>query len=360
MADYYEVLGVSREADESEIKKAYRSLARQYHPDANPGDPEAEHKFKDVAEAYAVLSDPEKRRQYDLFGSAGPSASIDPFDIFASFFGGGPFGFGRGPAVQAGNDLVTDVELDLEEVVRGATRTVKLTNHVRCDQCKGSGAAEGAGATTCARCGGAGSVRNVQRSVFGNVMTSFTCPDCQGSGQDISDPCPECTGEGRVRARDEVVVDVPAGVADGMQMEVSGRGEAGRRGAPAGDLYLRFRIKPHPSFERYEEDLLTKVPISFAHAALGGSVEVETFDGTERIDVPAGTQGGHRFKLRGHGIPHLRSGRRGDLFVEVAIDVPREMTAEQREAVRKLAEASGEKISENHGILGKLKSALRP
>ncbi len=203
-------------------------------------------------------------------------------------------------------------------------------------------------------------MRNVQRSVFGNVMTSFTCPDCQGSGQDISDPCPECTGEGRVRARDEVVVDVPAGVADGMQMEVRGRGEAGRRGAPAGDLYLRFRIKSHPSFERYEEDLLTKVPVSFAQAALGGSIEVETFDGTERIDIPSGTQGGHRFKLRGHGIPHLRSGRRGDLFVEVAIDVPRELTPEQKEAVRKLAEASGEKVSENHGILGKLKSALRP
>ncbi|HVL49939.1 MAG TPA: DnaJ domain-containing protein, partial [Actinomycetota bacterium] len=237
--DYYEVLGVSREASEEELKKAYRKLARQCHPDANPDDPGAEARFKELGEAYAVLSDPSRRSTYDRFGSASSvGGGFDPFDIFASFFGGDPFGFNRRTGPQRGRDLVAALEITFEEVVTGVTKSFPVRSLRNCGRCDGSGAEPGTESSTCDRCGGSGTVRSMQRGFFGNVVTASTCPECGGLGQKILSPCVECQGEGRVEREEEVKVEVPAGVEDGMQLRVTGRGEAGPRGGVAGDLYV--------------------------------------------------------------------------------------------------------------------------
>lgn len=359
-ADYYEVLGVRRDAGAEEIKKAYRSLARRYHPDANPGDPQAEHKFKEIAEAYSVLSDPARRRDYDLFGTAKvPAGGFDPFDLFASFFGSDPFGaFSRGRrGPQRGSDLVLEMDISLEEVVRGAVKTATIRNLQQCERCSGSGSEPGTSASRCSRCGGSGAVRNVQRSVFGNIMTSFTCPQCHGEGREITSPCGECNGDGRLERLDEVEIEIPSGIEDGAHLRVHGRGEAGTKGGRSGDLYVRISVAPDERYVRRGDDLLHSIMIPFATAALGGSVEVETFDGPAEVKVPKGTPAGSLLKLRGKGVPRLGRAGRGDLLVEISIEVPAKLTEEQEELLRRFAVSRDE--APGGRILGKIRSAFR-
>lgn len=357
--DYYEILGVSREASEDEMKKAYRKLARQYHPDANPEDPKAEAKFKELGEAYSVLSDPARKNNYDRFGTAGPGAGFDPFDIFASFFGGDPFGFGRRSGPEPGRNLAVAVEITLEEVLKGVTKTFPVRSLRVCQRCSGSGSEPGTEAVTCLRCAGAGTIRSVQRGFFGNMMTASTCPDCQGLGQRIVTPCAECHGEGRVDREDQVSVDIPAGVEDGMQLRVSGRGEAGPRGGEPGDLYVQLRVKPMRGAERQGEDLVVTVEVPFTQAALGAALRIESFDGTVELDLPPGTQPGDTLKVKGAGLARLGRGGRGDLLVKVKVVVPTGLSGEQDQLVRKFAAVRGEDVAEPQGFMGKIKSAFR-
>lgn len=359
--EYYEVLGVERDASPEDIKKAYRRLARRYHPDANPEDPEAEHKFKEVAEAYSVLSDPERRRDYDLFGTAkAPVGGFDPFDIFASFFGGDPFGFApRRSSPRRGSDLALEVEVTLEEVVRGTTKTVTIRNLQPCETCSGSGCSPGTLPSRCSRCGGAGVVRSVRRSVFGSLVTSFTCPHCHGAGEGIDTPCGQCNGDGRLERLDQVSVDIPPGIDDGTKFRLSGRGEAGARGAEAGDLYVQVRVTPDRRFTRRGNDLVAGVALPFAQAALGGTLDIETFDGPLDLTIPPGTQPGAVLRLRGKGLPRFQRSGRGDLLVEVTVEVPSNLTGEQEEILRKFARARGEAVGEGAGVLDKIRSVFR-
>lgn len=367
--DYYEVLGVQRDAGAEEMKKAYRRLAREYHPDANPDNPQAEQKFKELAEAYSVLSDPQKRRDYDTFGTAkspfgpGGAAGFDPFDLFSSLFGNADaFGFGgqRRGSRSRGNDLVVDLEVTLEEVVRGASKTVTIRNLQACERCGGSGSEPGTSPTRCSRCAGSGSVRAVQRSILGNVMTSFTCPQCHGSGEEIANPCQECHGDGRTERLDEVSFDVPPGVEDGSQFRLTGRGEAGQRGARAGDLYVRVSVREDERFRRRGNDVVAAVTVSYAQAALGATLELETLEGPVELRVPAGTQPGATLRIRGRGIPLLgRPTGRGDLLVQVQLEVPTHLSSEEEELVRRLAQLRGEPVGDSAGVMGKIRSLFR-
>lgn len=362
--DYYEVLGVGRNASPDEIKKAYRGLAREYHPDANPNDPDAERKFKELGEAYSVLSDPGRRRDYDLFGTAKvPVGGFDPFDLFSSIFGADPFvSFTRRRRSNRGSDLAIEVEATLEEVVKGASKTLTIHNRQTCQRCDGSGCEPGTSPSRCSRCGGAGSVRSVQRSILGNVMTSFTCPQCHGSGEEIGDPCKECNGEGRMERLDEVSFDLPPGTPDGTQFRISGRGEAGARGGSAGDLFVQVQVRPDPRFRRHGDDLLASVGIPFSQAALGAALELETFDGPVELTIRPGTQPGTPLKVRGRGVPHLGRSGRGDLVVEVEVEVPVNLTDEQEELLRRFAASRNETVGDEEtsaGVIGKIRSLFR-
>ena len=358
--DYYEILGVSRTARDDELKKAYRNLARQYHPDANPDDPNAETKFKELGEAYSVLSDPQRRQMYDRFGTGGPGAGFDPFDIFSSFFGGDPFGFGRRTGPEPGRNLAVAVEVSFEEVVTGATKTFPVRSLRACMRCGGSGSEPGTSSETCPRCGGTGAIRSVQRSLFGNMMTASGCPECNGLGERIVSPCIECHGEGRVEREEEVKVEIPAGVEDGMQLRVPSRGEAGPRGGEPGDLYVQLRVKPMRGVERRGEDLIFSRDLPFTQAALGATIRIESFDGTVEVDIPPGTQSGDVLRVRGAGLARLGGrGGRGDVLVKVNVVVPTDLTAEEEQLVRKLASLRREDVAERSSVLGKLKSAFR-
>lgn len=358
--DYYEVLGVDRQASEDDIKKAYRRLARQFHPDANPEDPGAEEKFKEIAEAYGVLGDASRRRDYDMFGHAKiPAQGFDPFDLFASFFGGDPFGsYARRGESRRGNDLALELEVTLEDVVKGATKSITLRNLTLCSACSGSGCKPGTAPVRCSRCSGTGAVRQVGRSIFGNVMTSYTCPQCHGSGEEIAAPCPQCNGDGRMERVDEVAVTVPAGADDGVQIRISGRGEAGRRGGGVGDLYVAIRVAPDERFRRSGYDLISRLEVPMTQAALGGTAVVETFDGPVTVAVAPGTQPGTVTRLKGKGVPHLGRSGRGDLLVEIAVRVPTHLGDEEAKALRRFAALRGEEVNEDHGLIGKLRSAL--
>jgi molecular chaperone DnaJ len=364
--DYYEVLGVGRDATEDELKSAYRQLARRFHPDANPDDPGAADKFKELAEAYSVLSDSARRRDYDMFGTARtPAGGFDPFDIFASFFGRDPFGpfggrGGRRSSAQHGNDLALGIEVTLEEVVTGATKTVTIRNLQTCERCDGSGCEPGTSPSRCSRCTGAGAIRSVQRSVFGNLMTSYTCPQCHGAGEEIAAPCHECNGDGRMERLDEVSVDVPPGVDEGAQFRISGKGEAGARGGRTGDLYVQVRVKSHERFRRSGDDLVVTVTVPFTQAALGAALEIDSFDGLLELNVPPGTQPGAVVKLRGKGVPRLHRNGRGDLLVEVAVEVPRNLTPAETDLLRRFAAERGEAVEQDQGILGRIRGAFRP
>jgi molecular chaperone DnaJ len=354
--DYYEVLGVSKSASADEIKKAYRRLAMKHHPDRNTDDAASEGKFKEVKEAYEVLRDSDKRAAYDRFGhdglrgagmggpgGFGAEGFSDIFgDVFGDIFGGG--GRRGGPQVFRGADLGYELRLDLERAVRGDSVTIDVPSQVSCEVCDGSGAKKGTTPAQCSTCGGAGQVRMQQ----GFFSIQQTCPACKGAGTMISDPCENCHGRGRVRKTRTLSVKVPAGVDDGDRIRLSGEGEAGRNGGPPGDLYVEIRVNPHKIFVRDGADLSCEVPISFSTASLGGEVELPTLEGNVSLKVPAGTQSGKVFRLRGKGVTTVRDPRQGDLFARVAVETPVNLTNEQKELLKKFdneVQAGGDKHS---------------
>ncbi len=365
--DYYEVLGVTRVATDVEIKSAYRQLAMTYHPDRNPNNPDAEEKFKEITEAYAILADSEKRSLYDRFGHAGVGGStagpagFDPAifqdfgDIFGDMFGFGDL-FGQGgrrrSRAQRGADLREDLHLEFDEAVFGAEKQVSVRRHESCDACRGSGAAPGKAAVTCRSCNGRGQVRYQQ----GFFSIARTCPTCQGAGSVITDPCPKCKGEGRLLRERVVETKVPAGVEDGTRIRFSGLGEAGAFGGPAGDLYVVLHVKEHAFFEREGNDLHCVVPISFPQAALGTEIIVPTLEGEHRLKIPEGTQSGTSFRVRNKGVPVLNGHGKGDLYVEVRIQTPGKLGKRQRELLAELGQLSPvENTPQHRSLLGRVK-----
>jgi len=361
--DYYEVLGVSKGAGADELKTAYRKLALQYHPDRNQGNKSAEEKFKEINEAYEVLSDAQKRAAYDQYGHSGGGAGPGGFggfegaqgfgdifgDIFGEMFGGGGRSGGRGRA-RKGADLRFDHTVTLNEALTGTQSTLRVTRPSTCTQCKGSGAKPGTSLKTCPDCRGQGQVR-VTRGFF---TLAQTCPRCQGEGQIVENPCPECRGQGRVRSTENITVRVPPGVEEGTTLRVPGGGEAGPRGAAPGDLYVVLHVKADPRFERDGEDLVTARHASVPLAALGGEMEVPTLEKPVRINIPAGTQSGTVFRVRGAGMPRLQGSGRGDLHVRVIVDVPTKLTKEQKKLLADLAKTMGEETDDAGGVFKKV------
>ena len=348
--DYYEILGVSKDADEKDIKKSYRREAMKYHPDRNPDDPDAESKFKEATEAYDVLMDSEKRAAYDRFGHAGVDPNMgggaggfgggnfsDIFsDVFGDIFGGGG---GRGRAgPQRGSDLRYTLDISLEDAVKGTTVEIRVPTLSACETCDGSGAKKGSKPTTCGTCGGAGQVRMQQ----GFFQVQQTCPTCRGRGQSISDPCGSCHGQGRVEKTKTLSVKVPPGVDTGDRIRLSGEGEAGPDGGPAGDLFVQMSVKQHPIFERDGKHLYCEVPITFVDAALGGELEVPTLDGRVKLKIPAETQTGKLFRLRGKGVKPVRGGSVGDLLCRATVETPVNLNKKQKELLREFQESLGE------------------
>ena len=354
--DYYEVLGVDKSASDADIKKAYRTLAKKYHPDMNPGDKEAEAKFKEANEAYAVLSDAEKRQQYDTYGhdAFDPSAGgagfsgfggfgdfgFDMGDIFSSFFGGGTSRQSRNGPVR-GDDVSAKVTITFEEAAFGVKKDVSYRRTQRCSECSGTGAAKGTEAKTCTKCSGTGRVRVQRRTPLGVMQTEAACDACGGNGKIIDTPCKTCRGQGFVTATKTLGVSIPAGIDNGQRISLSGQGCDGLRGGPAGDLLITVQVKPHAIFERDGYDLYCEVPITFPEAALGAEIDIPTLEGKEKYTVAEGTQTGTTFTLRGKGIQMLNSQRKGDLFVTVVIEVPKNLTASQKEKLRAFADDCG-------------------
>lgn len=366
--DYYEILSVERNASEQEIKSAYRRLAVKYHPDKNPGDAAAEEKFKEAAEAYSVLSDAEQRKRYDHFGHAGVSSGAGGGaswgapgfggieDILGDLFGfgdvfsGGGRGGTRRTSAQRGADLRYDLEISLEDAASGMTAQLRIPRLETCDVCKGTGAAEGTQPETCTTCSGAGQVRYQQ----GFFSVARTCGACRGTGRIIKNPCANCKGAGRVEREKSMEVKIPAGVETGSRLRVQGEGEAGTNGGPSGDLYVVIHVSEHEQFERQGSNLYSSVPISFAQAALGSEVAVPTLSSTEQLKVPAGTQTGTVFRLKGHGMPVLGGRGRGDLFVAVTVVTPKTLTREQRRILEQLAEVESQDL-EDKGLMDKVR-----
>ncbi|HEX6152341.1 MAG TPA: molecular chaperone DnaJ [Solirubrobacterales bacterium] len=355
--DYYEVLGVSREASETEIKKAFRRLARELHPDVNQA-PDAEEKFKEAAEAYEVLSDGERRRTYDQYGHEGlRSGGFDPGagfgsidDIFQAFFGGRGFGFGGGRGPAPGGDIGVTVEVELAEVATGARREVTYDVVGACEHCHGNGAEPGTPITTCETCGGAGELRQVTRTPFGQMVRSAACETCGGAGKIPQTPCETCGGSGRTRQSRTSAIEVPAGIEDGQRMRITGAGHAGEAGAPPGDLYVEVRVAEDERFERDGADLISMVSIPATEAMLGTTVTVPTLDGEEEIEVEPGTQPATEKVLKGAGLPRLNSGRRGSQRVIVEVFVPTNLSEDQRELAERLDESLGdENLARRHG-----------
>lgn len=374
MADYYELLGVARNASPDELKKAYRKRARELHPDANPGDAAAEEQFKQVAKAYETLSDPEARARYDRFGEAGVGGAAggpnlgDMFgggglgDLFDAFFGqqgGGGFGGRGGPSgPPRGQDLEVVADISLEQAVFGATMPVTVRTAVRCDDCAGSGAAEGTKPVTCSECNGRGQVQRVRQSLLGQMVTTSACPRCGGVGQVIASPCHTCSGDGRVVTEKTYQVDIPAGVDTGSTLRLTGRGAVGPRNGSAGDLYVHIRVAAHERFVRDGDDLFVDLPVSIAQASLGTKFLLPTLDGDEEIVVPAGTQPGKEFVIRGRGVTRLQGRGRGDLRVRVKVEVPTKLTDAEVDLLRRFAEGRGEHVHAEQGLFSRIKSAF--
>lgn len=348
--DLYEILGVRRDAPPGEIKAAYRRLARTLHPDVN-GDPVDQERFKEITGAYEILSDPAKRQRYDEFGSAGPQGVpfTDIQDLFDMFFGGGFGGRSRGPRsrIRRGEDLRTRVPLSFRESIFGVQKEMEVERLTTCPRCSGSGAEPGTSPIACRGCGGAGEVQSVRRSIFGTVMTAMPCVACGGTGEEIPDPCEHCMGEGRVRAPGTVAFDVPAGVLEGMDLRVAGQGNSGVAGGPPGDLIVGVEVEPSDAFERQGHDLYGVLDVSITQATLGGEIEIETFEGPERLRIDAGTESGTVLRMRGKGVPHLQRRGRGDLFVTVHVVTPRDLSKEERSLLERLAQLRDEPASGN-------------
>jgi molecular chaperone DnaJ len=370
MADYYQLLGVSPDATADEIKRAYRKRARELHPDANRDDPHAEEHFKEVARAYEVLSDPDQRARYDRFGEEGLGAMAggpgDIFsgglsDLFDAFLGGNSgFGQSRGPAgPPRGQDLEVMAELTFEQAVFGTTLPVTVRTAMACETCGGSGATPGTEPVTCSECNGSGQVRRVRQSLLGQMVTAGPCPRCSGFGKVIVTPCVTCHGEGRTITDRTLQVDVPAGVDNGATLRLSGRGAVGPRGGAAGDLYVHLRVAAHERYRRDGDRLTTDVPITIAQAALGVTFSLPTLDGDEELTIPAGTQHGKEFVLRGRGVPRIQGRGRGDLVARVVLQVPTKLSATESELLRRFAEERGDVVDPpDKGFLSKIKSAF--
>lgn len=386
--DYYEVLGVSRDADEATLKKAYRKVAKKYHPDVNPGDKEAEKKFKEASEAYAVLSDPEKRRQYDQFGhaafegGAGGAGGFGGFDfsgadfsdifgdIFGDLFGGGRRG-GRGSqGPMKGMNIRKGVRITFEEAVFGCEKQIEVVLKDPCPKCNGTGAKPGTSPQTCPKCGGKGQVVYTQQSFFGTVQNVQTCPDCHGSGQIIKDKCPDCGGTGYISSKKKIAVSIPAGIDNGQSVRIREKGEPGVNGGPRGDLLVEVAVSRHPIFMRQDMNIFSTVPISFAQAALGGDIRIKTVDGDVMYNVKPGTKTDTKVRLRGKGVPSVRNSQvRGDHYVTLVIQTPEHLSAEAKEALRQFDALSGNTLNqtpeelENHkkkkkGFMDKVKEAF--
>ena len=368
--DYYEVLGVDKSADATALKKAYRKLAMKYHPDRNPGDKEAEEKFKEINEAYEVLSDETKRRNYDQFGHEGVNGQgfggaggfggqgfggfEDIFgDIFGDMFGGGFGGSSRqrrrGP--ERGADIKQTINISFEEAAFGKKVQVKINRSEECDACHGSGAKEGTSKKTCPTCHGSGQVQSVQRTPFGNIASTRTCSQCNGEGEIIESPCTKCHGKGNIRKTKTIEVDVPSGIDDGQMIKLSGQGELGTRGGPRGDLYIQVNVKSHSIFTRDGYDVYLEMPITFAQATLGDKIQVPTLDGKVEYEIPEGTQTGTVFRLKGKGIPKLRSNVRGDQYVKVTVEIPKKLNDKQKELVRQFAKECGQEVHQRQKTL---------
>jgi molecular chaperone DnaJ len=368
--DYYEILQVSRTASGNEIKSAYRKLALKYHPDRFDGDKkEGEKKFKELAEAYEVLSDERKRQRYDQFGHEGLRGTGmhdysnmgfgDIFSMFQDIFGG--MGFGTsGTVAERGLDLETEVELSLEDVVEGMEQTLEFTRMDFCKTCGGTGARRGTEPQRCGTCGGYGQVQRKQQSFFGMAVRVTSCPDCHGRGQVASDPCPDCSGSGRAESQQEITVHIPAGIRDGQVVRVRGQGEPGKVGTRRGDLHVYVRVKPHPLLARRGNDLVCQMPVSFPVAALGGKISIPTLEGPEKIDIPAGAQNGEIITLKKRGLPPIGGGPRGSLHVQVYVEVPRKLDKEQRRLLKEYAKLEGENIGEKRqSFIETMKSYFR-
>jgi molecular chaperone DnaJ len=357
--DFYDVLGVKKDASEADLKKAFRQMAKKYHPDVNPGDKAAEAKFKEVNEAYDILSDSQKRARYDQFGHAGvdPNAQAGPFggfggvdfdlgDIFDSFFGGG-FGGSRSSsrarnAPQRGADLKQRVDLTFEEAAFGVEKEINISRNEKCDKCNGTGARDGSSPTTCTVCHGTGQTQVRQSTPFGQFSSISPCTACRGEGKINTNPCTHCGGNGTIRKPSRISVKIPGGIDNGQSVSLRGEGEPGLRGGPNGDLYVAVSVKRHPLFSRDGVDVVCEMPITFAQAALGSEVEVPTLDGKVKYNIPEGTQTGTVFRLRNKGIPHLRGNGRGDQFVKTIVEVPKKLNEKQKKILREFADASGD------------------
>jgi molecular chaperone DnaJ len=367
-ADYYALLGVGPQATEDDIKRAYRRMARQLHPDRTGGDSAAEARFKEVTRAYEVLRDPDRRARYDRFGPEGvdgPVPGADAFfggglgDLFDAFFGGGSTGGQRRGGPVRGADAEVVLELTFREAVFGTSHEITFDALATCATCQGSGARPGTTAVSCPECQGTGELRRVRQSILGQVVTAVPCRRCGGIGETIASPCGDCKGEGRVREARSLTVDVPAGVDHGSTLRLSGRGPAGPRGGPPGDLYVHLSVQPDERFVREGSDLHAELHLTLAQAALGTSPEFETLDGTEVLSVAPGTQGGHLVRLRGRGVPHVRGRGRGDLHVHIVVDTPTRLTKAQEELLRRFAAERGDVVNPpDEGLRARLRSAF--
>lgn len=372
--DYYEVLGVAKGASEDEIKKAYRQMAKKYHPDLNPGDKEAEARFKEVNEAYEVLSDSQKKARYDQYGHAGVDPNfgaggyqgygfdgmdIDLGDIFSSFFGGGGARRSNPNAPRRGSDASASVVISFEEAARGCKKQVDVRLVDTCSDCRGSGAAKGSAPKPCPACNGTGQERRQQRTPFGVIQTQSVCSRCRGKGKIIDKPCSTCSGTGQVRRPSSVGINIPAGIADGQVITIRGKGNAGTNGGPAGDLEIQVAVRPHPVFEREGYDVHCELPLTFAQMALGAEVQVPTLDGNVPYTVREGTQPGETFRLKGKGFPYINGRGRGDEVVRVTVEVPKNLTSEQKKLLHAFEESLGDKnYQKRRSFFDKLRDAF--
>lgn len=356
--DYYEVLGVDRSVDEKELKKAYRKLAMKYHPDRNPGDTEAENKFKEINEAYEVLSDADKRNRYNQFGHDGVNGQAgfgggagfggfdDIFSDIFDMFGGGFSSSRRRSGPRKGADLRYELGIDFSDAAFGVKKEITVKRHEKCEKCSGTGAKEGTSKKTCSKCGGSGELRYAQRTPLGQFINTKPCDECAGEGTIIDSPCDECHGKGKVIKNKTIQLNIPKGVDNGSVIPLRGEGEPGEKGGPAGDLYIILRVKPHELFKRDGNDIICEVPITFTQAALGDELVIPTLDGRVKYKISEGTQSGTVFRLRGKGVPYTRGNGRGDHYVRVIVEVPKKLNSKQRDMLRKFSEEMGEEVHE--------------